>query len=130
MWPDNASQKVSARVRESLNSAGGTTSQRRKEDGMEGEYEARRTGRRNLLRGALAAASMGAPSLAGCATAASAQRSRVIQAPVGAHWPLTPSHEGWPGRGAGPDGGASRFRAWPRTAATTKRALGWSHPAS
>ena len=55
-----------------------------KEDGMEGDHEARRTGRRNLLRGAaLTAASMGAPSLAGCATAASAQRSGVIQAPVG-----------------------------------------------
>ena len=51
---------------------------------MEGDHEARRTGRRNLLRGAaLTAASMGAPSLAGCATAASAQRSGVIQAPVG-----------------------------------------------
>ena len=55
-----------------------------KKDGMEGDHEARRTGRRNLLRGAaLTAASMGAPSLAGCATAASAQRSGVIQAPVG-----------------------------------------------
>ncbi len=55
-----------------------------KEDRMECDYEERRTGRRNLLRGAaLAAASMGAPSLAGCATAASAQRSGVIQAPVG-----------------------------------------------
>src|SRR5216684_3178725 len=51
---------------------------------MEGEYEAGRRGRRDLLRAAaLTAASVGAPSLAGCATAASAQRSGVTQAPVG-----------------------------------------------
>src|SRR5260370_31618139 len=51
---------------------------------MEDDREARRTGRRNLLRGAaLAAASMGAPALAACATAASAQGSGVIRAPVG-----------------------------------------------
>jgi hypothetical protein len=48
-----------------------------------GDRDVRVTGRRNLLRGAaLAAASMGAPSLA-CATAAPAQRSTVLQPPVG-----------------------------------------------
>jgi hypothetical protein len=51
---------------------------------MEGDNKARRTGRRNLLRkAAVAAASLGTPSLVGCATAASAHRAGVIQAPVG-----------------------------------------------
>jgi len=55
-----------------------------KKECMGGDCEMRLTGRRNLLRGAaLAAASMGAPSLAGCATAATAQRGGVIQPPVG-----------------------------------------------
>ena len=44
----------------------------------------RPAGRRDLLRGAaLVAASMGAPTLAGCATAGTAQRGGVMRAPVG-----------------------------------------------
>ena len=85
-----------------------------KKDGMEGDHEARRTGRRNLLRGAaLTAASMGAPSLAGCATAASAQRSNGA---CTRQWAAATSR--------------TRFRSWTRTAATTRPGLGWSHPAS